>query len=43
MFEYEIGALIAGGIILAVGTAFALFLGAASGRIEHTREETAGH
>ena len=38
-----IGTIIAAGALLIAGTAFALFLGIASTRIDHEREEQAGH
>ncbi len=38
-----IGTIIASGALLVAGTAFALFLGIAAARIEHQREEQAGH
>jgi hypothetical protein len=37
-----IEALIAGGVLLVAGAAFAVFLGVSSNRIEHQREHDAG-
>lgn len=37
-----IEALIAGGVLLIAGAAFAVFLGVSSSRIEHQREHDAG-